>query len=82
LGDRYQKDSSSRSVWANSSRDPVSKIPNTDGYRWLTSVILATQEAEIRRIVVQSQLKQNSSWDLILKKPSQKRAGGVAQMVE
>jgi hypothetical protein len=25
------------------------------GYQWLTPVILATQEAEIRRIVVQSQ---------------------------
>jgi hypothetical protein len=26
--------------------------------RWLTPIILATQEVEIRRIVVQSQLKQ------------------------
>jgi hypothetical protein len=27
-------------------------------YQWLTSVILATQEAKIRRITVQSQLRQ------------------------
>jgi hypothetical protein len=49
---------------------------------WLTPVILATQEAEIRRIEVQSQLGANSSRDPTLKKPSQKRAGGVAQVVE
>jgi hypothetical protein len=44
-------------------------------------VIIAIQEAEIRRIVVQSQPWANSSWDPIpLKKnPSQKRTGGVAQ---
>jgi hypothetical protein len=36
-------------------RDPVSKISNGDGTQWLTSVILATQEAQIRRIEVQSQ---------------------------
>jgi hypothetical protein len=39
-------------------------------------IIPATQEAEIRRFVVQ---KANSSWDPILKKKSRKRAGGVAQ---
>jgi hypothetical protein len=37
------------------------------------SVILVTQEAEIRRIMVQSQQ------DPILKNTSQKRAGGMAQ---
>jgi hypothetical protein len=46
---------------------------------WLTSVILATQEAEIRKIAVQSQPVQ-----IVLKTLSQKilhkiRAGGVAQ---
>jgi hypothetical protein len=43
------------------------------------SVILATQEAEIRRIVVQSQSWANSLRDLILKKTITKRAGGVVQ---
>jgi len=45
------------------------------------SVILATQEAEIRRMVVQSQPGQNVVYKTpILKKtPSQKRAGGLAQ---
>jgi hypothetical protein len=47
------------------------------GHRWLTPIILTTQEAEIRKIVVQSQV--NSSVDLISKNPSQKRAGEVAQ---
>jgi hypothetical protein len=46
-----------------------------------TPVILATQEAEIRRIVVWSQPQANSSWDPISKNPSQNRAGGVAQGV-
>jgi hypothetical protein len=46
----------------------------------LTPVILATQEAEIRRIVAQSQPGEKSSEDPILKKKkSQKRAGGVHQ---
>jgi hypothetical protein len=50
-------------------------------------VILATEEAEIRRIVVQSQPQVNSSGDLILKNPITKkrrrkcRAGEVAQVV-
>jgi hypothetical protein len=45
-------------------------------------VILATQEAEIRRITVQSQSQQNSSQDPILKKTHpKKRAGRVAQGV-
>jgi hypothetical protein len=47
---------------------------------WLTPVILATEEAEIRRIVVQ-----NHPGQIVHKTPSQKylthkkRAGGVAQ---
>jgi hypothetical protein len=36
---------------------------------WVTSVILATQEAEIRRITIQSQLQANSSGDPISKTP-------------
>jgi hypothetical protein len=45
------------------------------------SVILATQEAEIRRIVVQSQPRQIVLETLSRKYPSQKRAGGMAQVV-
>jgi hypothetical protein len=45
-------------------------------------VILAIQEAEIRRIRVQSQPQANSSQDPILKKNNhKKRTGGVAQSV-
>jgi hypothetical protein len=53
-------------------------IKNPTG--WLTPVIPATQEAEIRRIMVQSQ-----PWQIVLEalsqKQSQKRASGVAQGV-
>jgi hypothetical protein len=42
-------------------------------------VILATQEAEIRRIAVQSKPRQIVCENLSQKNPSQKRAGGVAQ---
>jgi hypothetical protein len=58
---------------------------------WLTPVILAIQEAEIRNIAFWSQPRQIVPRDPILKenkkkknkknKPSQKRAGGVAQGV-
>jgi hypothetical protein len=37
------------------------KNSNIAGHQWLTHVILATQEAEIRRIMVQSQPGQISS---------------------
>jgi hypothetical protein len=40
--------------------------------RWLTHVILATQEAEIRRISVQSQLRQIVQETLSRKNPTQK----------
>jgi hypothetical protein len=46
---------------------------------WLTPVILATQQAEIRRLVVQSQPRQIVPETLGRKNPSQKRTGGMAQ---
>jgi hypothetical protein len=48
--------------------------------QWLTSAILATQEAESKRIAVQSQLDKQFLRP-ISKKPLQKRAGGMAQGV-
>jgi hypothetical protein len=50
-------------------------------YQWLKPVILATQEAEIRRITVWRQPGQIVCKTLSWKNPSQKRAGGVAQGV-
>jgi hypothetical protein len=60
---------------------PSLKNCEEDGHRWLTPVILTTQEAEIRRIAVQDcQLGQIVCETLSQKKnPSQKRAGGVSQ---
>jgi hypothetical protein len=40
---------------------------------WISPVILASQEVEIRRIVVQSQPRANSLRDPILKKPNTKK---------
>jgi hypothetical protein len=48
---------------------------------WLMSAILATQGAEIRQIIVQSQLQANSSREPTSKKPITKTAGGMAQIV-
>jgi hypothetical protein len=49
-------------------------------------IILASQEAKIRRTMVQSQPRQNSSQDPILKifniRIHKKKAGGVVQEVE
>jgi hypothetical protein len=39
----------------------ILKIPNKPASGWLTPVILATQEAKIRRITVQSPPQANSS---------------------
>jgi hypothetical protein len=52
------------------------------GLQQLMPVIPATQEAEIRRIEVQSQPRQIVLETLPQKYPTQKRAGGVAQMVK
>jgi hypothetical protein len=52
------------------------------GCQWFTAAILATQEAEIRGIVVRSQPGQIAHEILSLKYPTQKRAGGVAQVGE
>jgi hypothetical protein len=45
-------------------------------------IILATPEAEIRRIVVPSQPGQIVQETLSQKNPSQNRAGGVAQGID
>jgi hypothetical protein len=49
--------------------------------QWLMPVILAAQEAEIKRIMVWGQPGQLVLETLFGKNPSQKRAGGVAQGV-
>jgi hypothetical protein len=49
------------------------------GLWWLISVVLATLDAEIRRIVTWSQPRQTVRETLSQKNPIQKRAGGVAQ---
>jgi hypothetical protein len=51
------------------------------GHQWLTPVILATQQAEIKRITDQNQPGQIVCKILSQKSPSQKRASGVAQGV-
>jgi hypothetical protein len=52
------------------------------GSQWLILIILATQEAGIRRIMVRSQPRQMVCKVLSQKHPTQKRAGGMVQVVE
>jgi hypothetical protein len=66
--------------WGKQHRIKIDKNPDLAGCQWLTLVILATQKAEIRRIVVQSQPSANSLWDPILKIPNTD-GGGEAQVV-
>jgi hypothetical protein len=55
---------------------------NTEArHQWLTPIILATQEAEVRRISVQSQLRQIVHKTLSQKTHHKNRAGGMAQDV-
>jgi hypothetical protein len=51
-------------------------------HQWLMSVILATWKAEIRRITVRDQPRQIIYETLSQKYSTQKRAGGIAQVVE
>jgi hypothetical protein len=55
---------------------------NADGCLWLTPVILASWEAEIRRMQVRSQPQQIVCKTLSQKHPTQKRAGRVVPVVE
>jgi hypothetical protein len=52
------------------------------GCQWLIPVILATQEAEIKRITAQGQPRQIVWKTLYQNTQHKKRAGGVAQVVE
>jgi hypothetical protein len=52
------------------------------GHWWLMPVILATQGAEIRRVVVRSQPRQIVPKPLSPKYPTPERTGGAAQEVE
>jgi hypothetical protein len=57
----------------NDNRNTAQKAQNGAGRWWLTSVILATQEAEIRKIAVQSQTQANSLRDPISRTPFTKK---------
>jgi hypothetical protein len=60
------------------SLDKMHKTQSEAGCPWLTPVILATQEAEIRRIAIPSQPGQIVLETLSRKNTITKRAGGVA----
>jgi hypothetical protein len=52
------------------------------GHWWLTPIIFATQEVEIRKISVQSQPEEIVHKTLSQKYPMQNRVGGVAKVIE
>jgi hypothetical protein len=52
------------------------KIIPRAGSRWLTAIILATQEAEIKKMEIQSQPQENSLQDPISKIPNTKKRAG------
>jgi hypothetical protein len=89
LGPLHRWNGSSLQIWAALSQQmprirpggskALIKASHLARHLWFTPVILATQEAEIRRIMVQSQPWQIVCKTLSRKNPSQKRAGGVAQ---
>jgi hypothetical protein len=58
------------------------QLINKAWHQWLILIILATQEAEIRRITDQSYPRQIVHETLSPKNPIKKRAGGVAQGVD
>jgi hypothetical protein len=58
----------------------VSSLHLHTGCQWLTPVILATQEAEIRRSQLEASPGKIVHETLSRKKPITKRAGGVAQV--
>jgi hypothetical protein len=66
----------SKNVFRGTKSDP--SFENLAGLWWLTPVILATQKAQIRRIMVHSQPWEKVWETLSPKKPSQKRVGGVS----
>jgi hypothetical protein len=57
----------------------LTQTPTQAWCQWLAPIILAPQEAELKRIKVQSQPRANSSRDPIYKILNIKRASGVAQ---
>jgi hypothetical protein len=65
-------------VWVKSEGQEMQNVARS----WLTPIILATWEAEIRRITVQGQPGQIIQETLSWKYPAWKRAGEVTQVIE